>query len=105
MNPETATLRLQFVEGIWLGGLDTPDGIIEVLLDGTPEAPDRSQAAALQAFLPTVGATIKRLRRKLPFAFLYHPIRFAVNDQNRVGVQFRNRFTGSQTEVLFADEP
>ncbi|WP_395737349.1 hypothetical protein [Prosthecobacter sp.] len=104
MNNETTTLQLQFVRGIWLGGFESPFGIIELVLEGTSDAPNPAQLAAIEAFLPTAAATIKRLRRKLLFGFLQCPIRFAVNNQNRVAVQFRNRINGSQGRLLFADE-
>jgi len=104
MDSEIPTLELQFVRDLWLGTLDTPFGIIELVVSGTPEAPNPAKLAALEAFLPTAVATIDRLRRKLSFRFLWHPIRLAVNNQNRVGVQFRNRLTGAQDQFLFADD-
>jgi hypothetical protein len=105
MKTDPAAFRLQFVQGLWLGRLETRFGPIELILEGTLEAPDPAQQAALEAFLPTAVATIERLRRKLACGFLYRPIRLAVNTQNRVGVQFRNRLTGNQSQLLFAEEP
>ena len=34
------------------------------------------------------------------FRFLYRPIRIAVNNEHRVGVQFRNQLTGNQSLLI-----
>jgi hypothetical protein len=35
---------------------------------------------------------------------LWRPIRLTVNDQGRLGIQFKHRLTGKQNVLLFADE-
>ena len=44
--------------------------------------------------------------RRSAFAMprLWRPIRFAVNNQGRLGLQFRHRLTGKQEGIFFADE-
>ena len=104
MSTEIASPQLHFAHGLWLGRLDSPFGVMELVLDGTPDAPHPAQEAALNAFLPTAADTIDRLRGKLSLAFLYQPIRVAINNKDRVDIQFRNRIPGSQARLMFADE-
>jgi hypothetical protein len=94
---------MEFVDGLWLGRIPSRYGEMELILDGTPDAPNEKKVAAIQAFLETAGETVERLRRRLPLASLWRPIRLAVNDQNRVGVLFQRRFLYGR-EMLFADE-
>jgi len=91
------------MHGIWIGRMASPIGLIEVIVDGTPEQPDVVQLQALQAFLPQAASRVVTLRRRLSLSFLYSPIRIAVNRENRVGVQYRNRLTGSRI-LLMSDE-
>jgi hypothetical protein len=37
------------------------------------------------------------------FGFLYRPIRIALNNENRIGVQFINKLTGKQVGMIFWD--
>src|SRR5262245_9764632 len=97
------TSALQFVDGIWFGTIPSRYGEVEIILGGTPEAPDDKEVAALKAFLTSAGETVERLRGRLPLSFLWRPIRLAVNDQHRVGVQFQRRIIPGRV-LLFADE-
>jgi hypothetical protein len=97
-----ASVGLVFSNGVWRGTMPSVYGEIEFVLDGTPDVPKASHLDAIKAFMPTAGATIERLRRRLPLAFLWRPIRLAPNNQDRVGVQFQRRLF-SRREILFAD--
>ena len=97
---EMAALR--FVNGVWLGEIPSRYGTVELVLDGTADAPSPQHVAAIQAFMPKAGETIEGLRRQLPLAFLWRPVRVAPNSQNRVGIQFQRRILGG-LEMLFAD--
>jgi hypothetical protein len=99
----SASAGLTFVGGLWLGAVPSRYGMIELVLAGTPEAPDEQHLAAIQAFMPHASETIERLRRRFALPFLWHPVRLAPNNQNRVGVQFQRRIF-SRREILFADE-
>ena len=98
-----ASSNLQFHDGVWLGVIPSAHGPLELVLDGTDSAPDGQHVAAIQRFMPTAHDTIERLRRRLPLAFLWRPVRLAVNQQNRVGVQFQRRIVTAM-RLLFADE-
>jgi hypothetical protein len=103
MEDEDEVAGLRFVDGLWLGVIPSRYGAIELVLDGTPDAPNAHHVAAIQAFMPTAGEAIERLRRRLPLSFLWRPVRLAPNNQNRVGVQFQRRIFSAR-EILFADE-
>jgi hypothetical protein len=103
MEDADAATGLRFVDGIWLGMIPSRYGAIELVLDGTPEAPNEHHLAAIQAFMPKAGEAIERLRRRLPLSFLWRPVRLAPNSQNRIGVQFQRRIFYGQ-EMLFADD-
>jgi hypothetical protein len=101
-----ATARLYHIgNGLWVGTIPAPNryGSMELVLVGTAEAPKAEQVAAITAFMPTALETIGRLHRRFFFPFLWDPVRIAVNDQNRVGVQFQRRLFHCG-EILFADE-
>jgi hypothetical protein len=96
--------RLVYAHGLWIGSVPSVYGDMELVLEGTPEAPKASHLEAIKAFMPTAGETIERLRRRLPLSFLWRPVRLAPNNQDRVGVQFQ-RSLFSRREILFADMP
>ncbi len=91
--------------GLWVGTIPAQNryGSMELVLGGTAEAPNAEEIAAIQAFMPKAWETIGRLHRRFFFPFLWDPVRIAVNNQNRVGVQFQRRFF-HRGEILFADE-
>ena len=92
-------------DGLWVIRIPAPNryGSMELVLDGTAEAPKAEHIAAIQAFMPNALETIGRLHGRLSFSFLWDPVRITVNNQNRVGVQFQRRLF-SRREILFADE-
>jgi hypothetical protein len=96
-------IELQYHSGIWLGAIATKWGRMEIVLGGTKDSPDERQKAALQRFLQGFEEKVARLRKRLSFGFLYRPIRIAPNDEGRVGVQFRNRFTAYQGHLILED--
>jgi hypothetical protein len=95
--------HLTYVNGLWLGAVPSPYGPIEIVLDGTPQAPDENMVAAIQTFMTHVGEIIERLRHRLPIAFLWKPVRLAVNNKNRVGVQFQHRIL-NRRKLLFVED-
>jgi hypothetical protein len=97
-------LKFENRGGVWVAAMPTRYGIVELMVDGTPEKPDERQTAALVPFLARATEITETQRRKLRFGFLYRLIRVAVNQEGRVGLQFRNRLTGSQP-LLLVDDP
>lgn len=97
-------LKFEHQEGIWVAYLPSEHGLIEVIVDGDESAPNQSQLEALGVFLCRCPELLSRLRKRLRPSFLFRPIRIAVNEASRVGVQYRNKLTRSQTKVFFADE-
>lgn len=98
-----ASTHLVFEHGVWLGVIPTPYGPMELVIDGTADAPNAEQIAAIQTFLPQAHSIIPKLHRKFSLRFLWRLIRLAPNNQNRVGVQFQHRIF-NRREILFADE-
>jgi hypothetical protein len=96
-------LRFESVGGLWVARMPTRHGIAEVVLGGSNEKPDERQLAALEPFFARASEITEASRRRLRLAFLYRLIRVAVNDNGKVGLQFRNVLTGSQP-LLLADE-
>jgi hypothetical protein len=86
-----------------MGDLPTDFGHMEVLLDGTPDAPSQEQIAAFERFAANLTENLLAVRRQIPWSFLYRPIRIAPNRENRVGVQFRHKLTGKQIGMFFWD--
>lgn len=92
-------------EGVlWIGDLMSEFGLLEVLLDGTSEAPNPGHVAAFRRFSANLKDNLRQVRRHLKMAFLYEPFRIAPNMENQVGIQFRNRITGRQLNMLFWDD-
>jgi hypothetical protein len=101
-----ATAQLAHVgNGLWVGTIPAPNryGSMELVLGGTAEAPKAEHIAAIEAFMPNVLETIAQLHGRLFFSFLWDPVRLAVHNQNRVGVQFQRRLL-PRREILSADE-
>jgi hypothetical protein len=96
-------LDLQYAHGLWLGTISSRFGAIEVMFGGTAEQPDATQIQAFRRFAAALDDNLAKLRSKLSFAFLYHPIRIAINNETRVGVQFRNWITGNQSSLILEE--
>lgn len=103
MNEISASAKLTYSHGLWLGSIPSRHGMIELVLSGTPDSPNEDQLAAIQAFLLHAGENTAKLRRKLRFSLLWRPVRLTVNNENRVGVQFQHRIF-NRREILFADQ-
>src|SRR5438105_4594574 len=99
----SASSGLVYSHGLWLGTVSSRYGVIELVLDGTRESPNKQHIAAIQAFTAHAGEMIERLRRKLALSFLWRPVRLAPNSDHRVGVQFQHRIF-NRRKLLFADE-
>src|SRR5262245_35701115 len=97
-------VEFQFVRGLWLGAVSTRSGKVEVLFSGSESAPNEAQVDAYRRFAKDLDANTARLRKEISFGFLFRPIRIAVNQDNRVGVQFLNRLTGNQGQLIL-DKP
>lgn len=92
-------------EGVlWIGDLMSDFGRLEVLLDGTYDAPDPGHVAAFKKFSANLRDNLRQVRRHLKLSFLYKPFRIAPNLENQVGIQFRNRITGRQLHMLFWED-
>ncbi len=93
-------LQLRFDHGLWLGAIPSCYGLLELLLTGSEDGPDERQLEAFQRFSSDLDNNIKKLSKQLSWSFLYRPIRIAINAENKVGVQFQNRFTGNQRQLV-----
>jgi hypothetical protein len=93
-------IELRWQHGLWLGVVPFRHRILEAVLGGTPEAPDEAHLAALNRFLDRLEDNIAALKKRVRFGILYHPIRIAINNQARVGIQFRHRLTGNQSILI-----
>ncbi len=98
-------IQLRFDGGLWLGAVSTKFGIVEVFFSGSEAGPDEKQVQAYRRFAEHLDANVARLRKKIFVGFLWHPIRIAINMENRVGVQFRNRLTGNQGKLILDEAP
>jgi hypothetical protein len=96
-------VRFERRHGLWIAAVLTCYGIVEVVLDGSAEAPDKKQLTALEPYFERASEITEATKKKLKFSFLYRLIRIAPNQDGRVGLQFRNRLTGAQS-LLFIDE-
>ena len=67
---------------------------------GDANGPREGHAEALRRFLKDPEGIVAAMRRELRWAFLYRPIRIAPNMENRLGVQFMNKFTGNQSRLI-----
>ncbi len=101
MNVDGIELRYQ--RGLWLGAVATRFGAVEVLFSGTEAGPDEKQVVAFRRFADDLDAAIGHLRKQIFFGFLWRPIRIAINMENRVGVQFRNRLNGNQGKLILEE--
>lgn len=98
------TIRINHVGGLWVAQLPTPYGRME-LLCGEGDEPDVRTIALIERFFEGPEdhlADIRRAVHALPR--LWRPIRFAINNRDQLGVQFRHRLTGKQAGMFFADE-
>lgn len=90
--------------GLWIAHLPTSFGSVE-LLCGEGDTPDLQEIKLAEQFLNATEDRLVTVRRSVfALPWLWRPIRLAVNDEGRLGIQFRNRMTGSQRGMFFADE-
>jgi hypothetical protein len=99
-------LRAHVVQqgSLWIAHLVTRYGHAEILC-GEGNEPDLKELLLVERFLDDSVDHISSVRRsafKMPR--LWRPIRFAVNNQGRLGLQFQHRLTGKQDGMFFADE-
>jgi hypothetical protein len=89
---------------LWIANLPTPYGDMELLCGEGAEPDIRAILLIEQFFDGPVDhlAAVRRSAFRMPF--LWRPIRFAINNKGRLGVQFRHRLTGRQEGMFFADE-
>ena len=89
---------------LWLAHVPTAYGYIE-LLCGEGASPDEDVMDLISLFLNGSADHIATVRKSVfKFPMLWRPIRFAVNNEGRLGLQFKNRLTGRQDGMYFADE-
>jgi hypothetical protein len=100
---EVSGVELRWEHGLWLGLVGSRYGLVEAILNGTPQAPKDADVTSFCRFVERVDENIAALRRRVRFGFLYQPIRIAVNNESRVGVQFRHRLTGKQGVLILED--
>jgi hypothetical protein len=100
---EVSGVELRWDHGLWVGLVPSRYGPVEAVLGGTPQGPKDADLASFRRFVERVDDNVAALRRRLWFGFLYQPIRIAVNNEARAGVQFRHRLTGNQG-VLVLEE-
>ena len=100
---DVGDIELLYESGVWLGTIPTRYGVLEVIVGGTHSAPDQQQLDALRRFQCSLDENIREVRGRISFGILWHPIRLAVNNENLVGIQFRNWITGKQGKLILKD--
>ena len=87
----------------WVAHLPSPHGRLE-LLCGEGDEPDFESIFLVERL--SAGEDRIAAVRKSVFLlpWLWQPIRLAVNDEGRLGLQFRHRLTGRQKGMFLADE-
>ena len=89
---------------LWIARVQTPYGVME-FLSGEGSQPDVQKLIFLETFLNSQIDHIKNIRSSVfSLPLLWRPIRFSVNNEGRMGLQFQNRITGKQVGMFFADE-
>ena len=89
---------------LWVAHVPTSYGHME-LLCGEGGTPDERILALVERFLDSAIDHIAAVRRNVfAIPILWRPIRFAVNNEGRLGLQFRHRITGRQEGMSFADD-
>ena len=89
---------------LWIARVQTPYGVMEFFA-GQGSQPDIQKLIFLETLLDSQVDHIKEIRNSVfSLSILWRPIRCAVNDEGRMGVQFQNRVTGKQVGMFFADE-
>ena len=89
---------------LWIGRVQTPYGVMEFFA-GQGLQPDIQKLIFLETFLNSQIDHIKNIRSSVFFIpILWRPIRFSVNDEGRMGLQFKNRITCKQVGMFFADD-
>lgn len=97
-------IPIEQIDGSWIAHLLTPYGRAE-LLCGEGGGPDERVLRLVEQFLGDATDHLDAVRGsafRLPR--LWRPIRLAINTEGRLGIQFRNRLTGRQEGMFFADE-
>jgi len=98
---EIAGVQFSDEGGLWIGQLDTDFGPMEVMLSGDSNGPSDGHADAFRRFVENLSRNLLQVRKQVRLGFLFSPIRIAPNNENRVGVQFRNKITGRQIGMYF----
>ena len=89
---------------LWLAHVPTTYGHME-LLCGEGTTPDMKTIVLVEQFLDGTADHIGAIRRSVfGIPIFWRPIRFAVNNEGRLGLQFKHRITGRQAGMFFADE-
>ncbi len=98
-------MQLQIVKDgpLWIALLPTRFGSVEFLC-GEGDEPDLQNLMLAERFLVNPEYLDEIRRNCLRPAFLWRPVRLAINNKGRLGVQFRNRLTGKQVGMFLADE-
>lgn len=102
---EKIYLRTEKVQvGLWVAHAPTRYGDME-LLCGEGDKPDEQTLALAEQFLGRGVDYIAAIRRQVfKMPILWRPIRLAVNNEGRLGLQFKHRITGKQKGMYFADD-
>ena len=97
-------IKILQVGGPWIADLLTPYGHMD-LLCGEGIAPHFKVITLIESFFDGTEDHIGTIRRSVfRWPLLWRPIRLAVNDAGRLGLQFMNRITAKQVGMFFADE-
>jgi hypothetical protein len=89
---------------LWIAHLPTPYGHME-LLCGEGNEPDIQIIKLIEQFFSSTKDHIAEVRRSaFRVPLFWRPIRFAINNEGRLGLQFKNRVTGKQDALFFADQ-
>jgi len=90
--------------GLWIARVPTRYGDVEAFC-GEGGSPDTRSLLLVEQFLAGEIDHIAQVRRSaFGIPWLWRPIRLAINNQGRLGLQFMNRLSGRQEGMFFADE-
>lgn len=95
----------RFIDGMWVGNINTSYGAHEVILRGNVAEPKHDHVSAFLRFLENVDKYLKMARKRAWLKWLYRIEMIAPNDKNVVGAYMTNRLTGRPCAgLIFLDK-
>jgi hypothetical protein len=89
--------------GLWVAVVPSIWGPVEFLASGTRDKPDDGELVLIESFLQNARNRILGLRKRIPWGFLYRPIRIAINNEKRMGIQFQHKLFSAKRQLILED--